>query len=280
LILADDFGGKMAKRLIPIILMSLFLSFQACSRGAEDSTPEPKPALKPGSGTVAAEKVPERTQLAEKTEEIKQAKELGAAKNGEEEGQKRPKTKSEETLEKVNESVADSFSEHGRGAVVRSGDKLTENEKRHLAYNVNSADSEKPATPLEFKGLRKIYTYFRIKERLPQEVVDALNGSRVMIVGAVMPFESIPENGEVNEFWLANPRIVAEGCVFCNPPTLADLVYIYRNEGEAPFKFDRETLFKKVTLAAVTGRLFFGPDEVKGQLFLNSILASDVEIFE
>ena len=278
MILADDFGGKMAKRFIPILV--LLMSLASCSRGAEEPVAEPKPALDPGSDTVAAEKTPERTQLDEKTEEIKQVKEPGAAKNGEEEGLKRPKTKSEETLEKVNESVADSFSEHGRGAVVRSGDKLTENEKRHLAYNVNSADSEKPATPLEFKGLRKIYTYFRIKERLPQEVVDALNGSRVVIVGAVMPFESIPENGEVNEFWLANPRIVAEGCVFCNPPTLADLVYIYRNEGEAPFKFDRETLFKKVTLAAVTGRLFFGPDEVKGQLFLNSIQASDVEIFE
>lgn len=259
----------MVRRLIPIIIVMCFFSFPACSRGGEQSVSGPDPAAKRTSAQVSAEK----------TEEIKRDPMAGAAKNGGSES-KKPKTKNEETLEKVNESVADSFFEHGRGAVVRPGDRLTENEKHHTAYNVNSVDSEKPATPLEFKGLRKLYTYFRIKERLPQEVVDALNGSRVVIVGAVMPFESIPENGEVSEFWLANPRIVAEGCVFCNPPTLADLVYIYRNEGEAPFKFDRETLFKKVTLAAVTGRLFFGPDEVKGQIFLNSILASDVEIFE
>lgn len=270
----------MVKRLIPIIFIVTFLSFPACSREADRPVSGSDPATEPATAPAAAEKAPVKAQVTEKKEKIEQNPGTDAAKNGGEGDQKKPKSKSEETLEKINESVTDSFSEHGRGAVVRSGDKLTENEKHHTAYNVNNVDSEKPATPLEFKGLRKIYTYFRIKEHLPPEVVGALNGSRVVIVGAVMPFESIPENGEVSEFWLANPRIVVEGCVFCNPPTLADLVYIYRNEGEAPFKFDRETLFKKVTLAAVTGRLFFGPDEVKGQIFLNSILASDVEIFE
>lgn len=184
----------------------------------------------------------------------------------------------EEKIREADESIADSFRQHGESAVVKAGDKLNENERKHSKYAINEPDMTKPPRPIEFKSLKKVYTYFRLKEHLPEPVVEALHGSMVTIVGAVMPFEKIPENGIFDSFWLANPSIVMAGCVFCNPPTLGDLIYIYKDAGEKPFRFEREKLFKQVLLVQVTGRLFFGPDTIKDQTFLQSILVTDVQI--
>ena len=195
---------------------------------------------------------------------------------------KAPKTQEEKTpdekMKEANESISDSFREHGRGSVLHPSDKLDKNEMTHGKYVINEPDYDMPPRPIEFKSLKKVYTYFRLKEKLPQEVVEALNGSLVTMAGAVMPFEKIPEDGKFSTFWLSNPAIVIKGCVFCNPPTMGDIVYAYKDAGERPFEFDREKLFKQVLLVKVTGRFFFGPDTINGQTFLNSILVKDIEI--
>ncbi|HQB11002.1 MAG TPA: hypothetical protein PLW37_14150, partial [bacterium] len=113
---------------------------------------------------------------------------------------------------------------------------------------------------------------------MPEVVVNKLNGVVVVMIGAVMPVDKIPEDGNFTAFWLSNPSIVLAGCVFCNPPTLADIVYAYKDRGENPFKFEREKLFKQVVLVRVTGRLFFGPETIKDQTFLFSILVTDIEV--
>lgn len=184
----------------------------------------------------------------------------------------------DEKMKEANESVSDSFREHGRNSVLHHSDKLDKNEMTHGKYVINEPDYDMPPRPIEFKSLKKVYTYFRLKEKLPEPVVESLNGSLVTMVGAVMPFDKIPENGRFSTFWLSNPAIVLKGCVFCNPPTMGDIVYAYKDAGEIPFEFEREKLFKQVLLVQVTGRFFFGPDTINGQTFLNSILVQDIEI--
>ena len=184
----------------------------------------------------------------------------------------------DEKMKEANESVSDSFREHGRNSVLHHSDKLDKNEMTHGKYVINEPDYDMPPRPIEFKSLKKVYTYFRLKEKLPEPVVESLNGSLVTMVGAVMPFDKIPENGRFSTFWLSNPAIVLKGCVFCNPPTMGDIVYAYKDAGEIPFEFEREKLFKQVLLVKVTGRFFFGPDTINEQTFLNSILVQDIEI--
>lgn len=182
-----------------------------------------------------------------------------------------------EKFKKANESISDSFKKHGADAVLKPGDKLVEKEKYHGKYTLNEPDFSN-LHPLNYQGLKKVYTYFRLKESMPEVVVNKLNGAAVVMTGAVMPVDKIPEDGNFTAFWLSNPSIVLAGCVFCNPPTMADIVYVYKDSGENPFKFEREKLFKQVVLVRVTGRLFFGPETIKDQIFLFSILATDVEI--
>lgn len=186
----------------------------------------------------------------------------------------------EEKLKEANESIADSFREHGSGSVLHASDKLNRNEMTHGKYKINEPDYDMPPRPIEFKSLKKVYTYFRLKEKLPEPVLESLNGSLVTMVGAVMPFEKIPEDGKFSTFWLSNPAIVLKGCVFCNPPTMGDIVYAYKDAGEIPFEFDREKLFKQVLLVQVTGRFFFGPDTINGQTFLNSILVKEIKVLD
>lgn len=196
------------------------------------------------------------------------------------EQQKQQEQSPEEKMKKANESVSDSFREHGQNSVLHSSDKLNRNEMIHEKYKINDPDYDMPPRPIEFKSLKKVYTYFRLREKLPEPVVESLNGSLVTMVGAVMPFEKIPEDGRFSTFWLSNPAIVLKGCVFCNPPTLGDIVYAYRDSGEKPFEFDREKLFKQVLLVSVTGRFFFGPDTINGQTFLHSILVKEIKILD
>lgn len=191
-------------------------------------------------------------------------------------GKKEPSASSEK-FKKANESITDSYQKHGSQAVLKTSDKLNEKEKAHGSYDVVEPDFSR-LHPLTFGGLKKVYTYFRIKEALPAEVVEKLNGAAVVMTGAVMPVDKIPDDGSFSAFWLSNPSIVLAGCVFCNPPTLADVVYVYKDRGENPFKVEREKLFRQVVLVRVTGRLFFGPEKRGDQIFLFSILVSEIEI--
>lgn len=207
--------------------------------------------------------------------EVKNENDDNDAKTGNDD-KKEPVTASEK-FKKANESISDSYQKHGAKAVLKTADKLNEKEKKHSSYDVVDPDFSK-LHPITFGGLKKVYTYFRIKESLPAEVVEKLNGAAVVMTGAVMPVDKIPENGSFSAFWLSNPSIVLAGCVFCNPPTLADVVYVYKDRGENPFKVEREKLFRQVVLIRVTGRLFFGPEKRGDQIFLFSILANDIEI--
>jgi len=175
-----------------------------------------------------------------------------------------------------NGKMSNDFSMH-KGMAVHARDAVDTSSFNSNGYPVLDADFSK-VRPLNFRGLKKVYTYFRLKDSFPEVVLKSLNGSAVEMVGAVMPVEKIPEDGVFPSFWLSNPVIVLAGCVFCNPPTLADIVYVEKKSGETPFSIDREKLFKQVVLIKVTGRLFFGPESTGDQTYLFSIEAKSVEV--
>ena len=247
---------------ITILFSILVFSMLSCSKDAAQETPE----------SVEKQPLPIKTD----TEKTFPAPE----KKGKDQAEPKKEKTQDEKMKEANDSVADSFREHGSGSVLHPSDKLDKNEMTHGKYKINEPDYDMPPRPIEFKSLKKVYTYFRLKEKLPEPVVESLNGSLVTMVGAVMPFEKIPEDGKFSTFWLSNPAIVMKGCVFCNPPTMGDIVYAYKNAGEIPFEFDREKLFKQVLLVSVTGRFFFGPDTINGQTFLNSILVKEIKVLD
>ncbi len=247
---------------ITILFSILVFSMLSCSKDAAQKTPE----------SVEKQPLPIKTD----TEKTFPAPE----KKGKDQAEPKKEKTQDEKMKEANESISDSFLKHGKGSVLHPSDKLDKNEMTHGKYKINEPDYDMPPRPIEFKSLKKVYTYFRLKEKLPEPVVESLNGSLVTMVGAVMPFEKIPEDGKFSTFWLSNPAIVLKGCVFCNPPTMGDIVYAYKNAGEIPFEFDREKLFKQVLLVSVTGRFFFGPDTINGQTFLSSILVKEVKVLD
>lgn len=175
-----------------------------------------------------------------------------------------------------NGKMSNDFSMH-KGMAVHAKDKVDTEKFNSNNYPVVEADFSK-LHPLNFRGLKKVYTYFRLKDSFPEVVLNSLNGAAVEMVGAVMPVDKIPEDGVFPAFWLSNPVIVLAGCVFCNPPTLADIIYVAKKSGEVPFSIDREKLFKQVVLIKVTGRFFFGPESTGDQTYLFSIEAETVEV--
>jgi hypothetical protein len=176
----------------------------------------------------------------------------------------------------TNGRMSNDFSQH-QGIKIKGRDIIAPEVLNPFDYPVAEPDFSKPH-PLNYRGLKKVYTYFRLKDAFPKVILEKLNGAYIEMTGAVMPVDKIPEDGIFTAFWLSNPVIVLAGCVFCNPPTLADIVYVYKDSGEKPFKFEREKLFKQVVLVKVKGRLFFGPETINDQTFLFSILATDAEI--
>ena len=193
-------------------------------------------------------------------------------------GSKKEKSDSVWTQRKLeaNGKMSNDFSMH-KGMAVHASDKLDSSKFNSNKYPIVEADYSK-TNPLNFRGLKKVYTYFRLKDSFPKVVLKSLNGAAVEMTGAVMPVDKIPEDGVFPAFWLSNPVIVLAGCVFCNPPTLADIVYVEKKAGEIPFSIDREKLFKQVVLIKVTGRFFFGPESTGDQTYLFSIEAESVEV--
>jgi hypothetical protein len=121
---------------------------------------------------------------------------------------------------------------------------------------------------LTYYSLKKIYTYYRLKNKFPQPVVNALNGSAITLTGVVMPVDPIPKSGIMLRFWLANPVVVMAGCVFCNPPTMADLIYVEIPFGVKPLKINREKIFTDIVMIKLKGRFFFGPQKKDGVQYL------------
>jgi len=143
---------------------------------------------------------------------------------------------------------------HGADAVVRSADDIEAAAvaARPLAIPDWSAPVE--LTFSSFKALRRKY---RAEKDFPTEEIARLHGAAVSARGALMPIDPVPRSGEMQRFWLANPVVVMAGCVFCNPPTLGDLVYV-TTDG-APLVVDRERLYRSVVYATLLGRLELGP---------------------
>lgn len=123
------------------------------------------------------------------------------------------------------------------------------------------ATAEAAPVPLFFAVLAKQYRVFRAQGRFMPDWQKAVSGAIVRIKGAVMPIDTPPADGKLRRFWLVNPRVILEGCIFCNPPTLADLVYV-ETDG-APFQVDREKLFTDVVMLDLTGRFSIGRRKTK-----------------
>jgi hypothetical protein len=144
---------------------------------------------------------------------------------------------------------------HGPSDVVRSRDDAV---KRARAERPRFAPDWANPNTLTFAGLRRYRQEYRKQGDFGQETVRALSGAAVVIKGAVMPIDPLPESGEMPRLWLANPLIVMAGCVFCNPPTMADIVYVTAPKGE-PYEADRERLYRSVVIAEAKGRFVLGP---------------------
>ncbi|MCK5807386.1 hypothetical protein KAH37_00225 [bacterium] len=152
-----------------------------------------------------------------------------------------------------------SYAQHGTGSLLRVKEHLKKNKKKLPL--IEKPDFEKPLH-LSFHALKRIFEVYRLKAGVfPDVAVEKLNGAAVEISGAVMPVDAVPEDGTLVRFWLSNPVVVMAGCVFCNPPTMADLILVTTPFGDAPLRINREQLFKSVVMIKMKGRMFFGPSK-------------------
>lgn len=151
-------------------------------------------------------------------------------------------------------AVDSSWREHGKTAVVRSHAELGARPAGLLPLKATPSWDE--PTSLKFFHLKKHYRAFKRQGHFEPDTASALSGAAVQITGAFMPIDPIPDDGRIARFWLANPVVVMAGCVFCTPPTMADLLYVTTDE---PVEVDRETLFRSVLMLELLGRLRLGP---------------------
>ncbi|HUT77566.1 MAG TPA: hypothetical protein VM285_07765 [Polyangia bacterium] len=151
---------------------------------------------------------------------------------------------------------------HGPADVVRSRDHLGDRPAERTARPRFDPDWNNPLR-LTFAGLKRYRREYDGQGDFSEETARVLSGAAVLMKGAVMPIDPVPESGEMRRFWLANPVLVMAGCVFCNPPTMADIVYVTTPPG-APFRVDRERLYRSVVNAEIIGRLVLGPGRGEG----------------
>ncbi len=152
---------------------------------------------------------------------------------------------------------------HGPSDVVRSRDKI-DNARRARPRFEPRWDTP---TKLTFAALKRHYREFKEQGDFKEGTIRALSGAAIQLRGAVMPIDPVPESGEMKRFWLSNPVIVMAGCVFCRPPTLADIVYVTMPGGR-PFEVDRERLYRGIVITEILGRLLLGPVEADGVDYL------------
>ena len=143
---------------------------------------------------------------------------------------------------------------HGDDAVVRAGENLSIGTARKRP--TGTPDWSSP-TSLGFRDFKMLRRQFRHAGDFTPDEISRLHGAAVTVRGALMPIDPVPESGKLERFWLANPIVVMAGCVFCNPPTMADLIYV-RTSGD-PLEVDRERLYRSVVYAKLLGRFELGP---------------------
>ncbi len=153
---------------------------------------------------------------------------------------------------------AESVAGHGLDAVVRAAGEVSgkRRPRRRLA-TPNWSQPEK----LGFRQFKALRREFRQEGDFKKETIESLHGAAVIASGAIMPIDPVPSDGILRRFWLANPVVVMAGCVFCNPPTMGDLVYV--ETGKEPLVVDRERLYRSVVNAKLLGRLKLGPGSTK-----------------
>ncbi len=147
---------------------------------------------------------------------------------------------------------------HGMDATVRAANSLKNDDASRLP--LHEPDWTSP-TALSYRKLKKMFRSFKKKEAKPQGMIAELNGQAIQLSGAVMPLDPPDEDGVMPRFWLANPTVVMAGCVYCNPPTLADLVYVDATKN--PLTVDREELYRSVVAVKLLGRFFI--EHVRGE---------------
>ena len=148
---------------------------------------------------------------------------------------------------------------HSLNATVHTRDHINGKPEKK-ALPITKPDWDNPVE-LRYRDLVKMYYYFLKNHAYPEGAAEMLNGAAVIVNGAIMPIETPNKKGDLPRFWLANQTVVMAGCVFCNPPTMADLVYVEK-KGK-PLRVDRESLYKSVVNMTVKGRFFLGPKVTK-----------------
>ena len=167
-------------------------------------------------------------------------------------------TQTEAPVEPPPEMMQKRVQQHGTNATLRA--------KGHFE-NMPAVSLEKVTPnwqqpfPLTFRNLKQNYMFYKINKTFFEKGLPRVHGGAVTISGAVMPIDTPGKDGELSRFWIANPAVVMAGCVFCNPPTMADLVYV-TVKGE-PLRVDRERLYRSVLNMTVLGRFEIGPRRSK-----------------
>ncbi len=139
---------------------------------------------------------------------------------------------------------------HGTDAVLRARGHV---DKPQQTLKLLEPDWKNPKT-LTFRNLTLNYQYYKIHKTFFEQGLPRIHGAAVTITGAIMPIDSPGKDGKMTRFWLCNPSVVMAGCVFCNPPTLADLIYI--ESTDEALQVDRELLYRSVITMTVTGRFY------------------------
>jgi hypothetical protein len=144
---------------------------------------------------------------------------------------------------------------HGSADVVRSGD--ADEEPYRAVVRPRFPPDWKNPVDLPFRQLKALRREFRQNRDFGEETVRRFSGAAVVVSGAIMPIDPVPENSRMTRFWVANTVIVMAGCVFCFPPTMGDLVYV--DASRKPYKVDREQLYRSIVKVKAHGRLVLGP---------------------
>ncbi|MCB1154216.1 hypothetical protein KDL45_11245 [bacterium] len=120
------------------------------------------------------------------------------------------------------------------------------------------------AIRLDFQELTKQYEVYRKTKEFSKDWVGKIDGKVVAIKGSIVPADAPAEEGKITRFWLSNPLIVYDGCQFCAPPSMADLIYV--NADENPLLIDMETLYLNTVTITALGKFHVGRVRVPGAL--------------
>ena len=145
--------------------------------------------------------------------------------------------------------------QHGMEATVHAGEKIAQTASGS-DLPLQRPDWQNPVR-ISYRDMVLLHHHWLKHKSWPESEVKRLNGAAVTLEGAIMPIDPPGQEGLMRRFWLANPVVVMAGCVFCTPPTMADIAYVEKKG--PPLKVDREQLYRSVVIMTLKGRFFLGP---------------------